>query len=130
MSHGIGSHALKSYHTKHNTEDKMKVIKVYLPLEDNDGKSLDNWHTRFIQSMTEPTSITGFTVTDAKGYWFDGDVQYVDNQRIYEFHLSAEQSVDAEDWLRFRARMMCKMMEQECIYMTIDNQQHFITGDK
>lgn len=119
-----------SNHETHNKEDKMKVIKVYLPLEDNNGKSLDNWHTRFIQSIAPEPCITGFTVTDAKGYWFDNDVQYVDNQRIYEFHLSAEQEVDAEDWLRFRARMMCKMMEQECIYMTIDNEQHFIKEDK
>lgn len=126
-----------SNHETHNKEDKMINVKIYLPLQDNDGNTTEQSHVNFIYAIKcmnkafDGSFIGGFTITEAKGYWFDGDVQYVDNQRIYEFHIEAgTHRVQRLKFLKLRAKVACFQMKQECIYMTIDNEQHFITEDK
>lgn len=113
----------------------MITFKLYVPLHDNDGIENKNVHRDFIYRMKCMNKaigedfIGGFTVSEAVGHWFDNDTHYEDKQRIYEFHVDGE-SGKVEHFLMQQAKIMCKQLKQECIYMTIDNQQHFITEDK
>ena len=107
-------------------------VKIYIPLKDNDGKCVIEAHTDFLESLklerrhrAEPL-IEGFTITEAIGHWFDNDKHYIDNQRIYEFHLSETVEAKAIHELKIMCQMACKQARQECIYMTIDNEQHYI----
>ena len=85
-----------------------------------------------MNNLTDYEHISGFTTYDAIGHWFNDGVHYKDEQRIYEFHLDGESGyyLDVEYFLNLQAKIMCKAFNQECIYMTVDNEQHFITEDK
>ena len=115
----------------------MITIKLYIPLHDNDGIEKMNVHRDFIWRMKCMNKVIedfigGFTVSEAVGHWFDNDTHYEDKQRIYEFHVpdESESYLEVEHFLMSQAKIMCKQLKQECIYMTIDNQQHFIKEDK
>jgi hypothetical protein len=111
-------------------------VKIYIPLQDNDGKCVIEAHTDFLEDIkhmpklveVSRTSrlIEGFTITEAIGHWFDDDKHYIDNQRIYEFHLSETVEVRAIHELKIMCQKACTTARQECIYMTIDNEQHYI----
>ena len=116
-------------HETHNTEDKMINVKIYIPLKDNDGKCVIHAHTDFLESLKAEPMITGFTITEAIGHWFDDDKHYIDNQRIYEFHLSETVEVKAIHELKIMCQMACTTAKQECIYMTIDNEQQYIGAE-
>jgi len=121
----------------------MITIKLYVPLHDNDRNEKMSVHSHFIwriQCINKVESVCnnidafigGFTVSEAVGHWFDNDTHYEDKQRIYEFHVDGESGhyLEVKHFLMQQAKIMCKSLKQECIYMTIDNQQHFITEDK
>lgn len=118
-----------SNQTKHNKEDKMINVKVYIPLKDNDGNCVIQAHTDFLESLKAEPRITGFTITEAIGHWFDDDKHYIDNQRIYEFHLCETVEVKAIYELKLMCQKACATTKQDCIYMTIDNEQHYLGAE-
>ena len=110
----------------------MITIKLYVPLHDNDGNNRPHQHISLMNNLADYEHISGFTTYDAIGHWFNDGVHFKDSQRIYEFHVDGESGyyLDVEYFLMQQAKIMCKSLKQECIYMTIDNEQHFITEDK
>ena len=71
----------------------MQVIKLYLPMKDNEGDDLMFLHGYFIADIKRVrkngnvSRISGFTRFQAEGFWFDGEQAYVDDIKIYEFHV-------------------------------------------
>lgn len=112
----------------------MITIKLYVPLHDNDGQRMLHIHDWLIDRLTINQDVNfkvaGFTTYDAKGYWMDNGQRFTDEQRIYEFHIDEHRKISGSYCIKMIAQNLCKSLRQECIYMTIDNEQHFITEDK
>ena len=105
----------------------MQVIKLYLPMQNNNGDDLMYQHSMFVDKIAEHNDrITGFTRFEAEGFWFDGDMAYKDNIKIYEFHVSNENLAYAYSLLRRHARTLCRRMEQECIYLQVNNETELV----
>lgn len=113
----------------------MITFKLYVPLHDNDGDRMLNVHEWLIDKLTTCNThesnqeINGFTTYDAKGYWMSGGKRYIDENRIYEFHIDEDARTSVEYYLKIIAQRLCSSLKQECIYMTIDGEQHFIGSE-
>lgn len=110
----------------------MRVIKLYLPMKDNDGKSLMPHHSYFIDDMREVrengnvAKISGFTRFKAEGYWFEDRRLFIDDILIYEFHVENRHFGSAYAYLWNEAKRLCKDMEQEAIYLQVDNETELV----
>ena len=112
----------------------MQVIKLYLPMEANNGHDLMCQHVRFIDELSQHSErgnnkdcITGFTRFEAEGFWFgDRVMAYKDNIKIYEFHVSNENMAFAYPLLKRHAETLCRTMEQECIYLQVNNDTELV----
>jgi len=110
----------------------MQVIKLYLPMQDNDGNDLMSLHDHFINDIRDVREngnvarISGFTRFQAEGFWFDGEQAYVDNIKIYEFHVENQHFSKAYAYLWNRAYQLCKDMAQECIYLQVNNDTELV----
>ena len=100
----------------------MQVIKLYLPMKDNDGDDLMYQHASFIDHISEVEKITGFTRFQAEGFWFDNGKAYKDDIKIYEFHVANKDATDVYEILWRHARELCRTMKQECIYLQLNNE--------
>ena len=100
----------------------MQVIKLYLPMKDNDGDDLMYQHASFIDHISDVEKITGFTRFQAEGFWFDDGQAYVDDIKIYEFHVANKDATDVYEILWRHARELCRTMKQECIYLQLNNE--------
>jgi hypothetical protein len=100
----------------------MQVIKLYLPMKDNDGDDLMYQHASFIDHISDVEKITGFTRFQAEGFWFDDGQAYVDDIKIYEFHVANKDATDVYEMLWRHARQLCRTMKQECIYLQLNNE--------
>ena len=105
----------------------MQVIKLYLPMQDNDGDDLMYQHSLFIGDIAEHKDrITGFTRYEAEGFWFDGCVAFKDNIKIYEFHVSNRNVGYVYALLKNHAINLCRDMKQECIYLQLNNETELV----
>lgn len=105
----------------------MQVIKLYLPMQDNNGDDLMYQHSLFIDKVKDKShTITGFTRFEAEGFWFDNDMVYKDNIKIYEFHVSSYHLQYVYDFLRSEAVTLCRNMKQECIYLQLNNDTELV----
>lgn len=105
----------------------MQVIKLYLPMENNNGDDLMYQHNLFIDKVKEKShSITGFTRFEAEGFWFDNGMAYKDNIKIYEFHVSNYYIQYVYDFLRTEALTLCQNMGQEAIYLQMNNDTELV----
>lgn len=114
----------------------MQVIKLYLPMKDNDGHDLMHIHNDFIDKIAlhnksrindnRESEITGFTRYQAEGFWFDGEQAYVDDIKIYEFHVSNKNVGFVYTLLQRHAVNLCRKMEQECIYLQVNNDTEMV----
>ena len=100
----------------------MQVIKLYLPMKDNDGDDLMYQHASFIDHISDVEKITGFTRFQAEGFWFDNGEAYKDDIKIYEFHVANKDATDVYEILWRHARELCRTMKQECIYLQLNNE--------
>ncbi|OUU25809.1 MAG: hypothetical protein CBC04_05920 [Verrucomicrobia bacterium TMED44] len=108
----------------------MQVIKLYLPMKDNDGNDLMYLHSLFIGDIADEDRITGFTRFQAEGFWFDGSTSYKDDVKIYEFHVANKDIGYVHGRLRRHAVTLCRQMKQECIYLQLNNETELVKGDK
>ena len=105
----------------------MQVIKLYLPMKDNDGDDLMWRHSNFIDTISvNKHLITGFTRYQAEGFWFDSDTVYKDDIKIYEFHVSNKDVSIVYRLLRNHARALCLQMKQKCIYLQLNNDTELV----
>jgi hypothetical protein len=110
----------------------MQVIKLYLPMKDNDGNDLMSLHDRFINDIRDVREngnvarISGFTRFQAEGFWFDGEQAYVDDIKIYEFHVENKHFGGASAYLWNQAYQLCNDMKQECIYLQLNNDTELV----
>jgi hypothetical protein len=100
----------------------MQVIKLYLPMKDNDGDDLMYQHASFIDHISDVEKITGFTRFQAEGFWFDNGKAYKDDIKIYEFHVANKDATDVYEMLWRHAKELCRTMKQECIYLQFNNE--------
>jgi hypothetical protein len=106
----------------------MQVIKLYLPMKDNDGHDLMSLHNHFIADIRQVREngnvarISGFTRFQAEGFWFDNDEAYKDDIKIYEFHVENQHFGEAYAYLWKHAYQLCNDMGQECIYLQVNNE--------
>ena len=100
----------------------MQVIKLYLPMKDNDGDDLMYQHASFIDCISDVEKITGFTRFQAEGFWFDNGKAYKDDIKIYEFHVANKDATEVYEMLWRHAKELCRTMRQECIYLQHDNE--------
>lgn len=113
----------------------MQVIKLYLPIKDNDGNDLMSLHGELIRAIKHRRldghkDIEGFTRFEAEGHWFstDGD-HYLDEVKIYEFHVKNENIGSAYKLLKRYAGLLCIDMKQECIYLQLNNDTELVKAD-
>lgn len=110
----------------------MQVIKLYLPMKDNDGDDLMYRHSRFIDEIRQVREngnvarISGFTRFQAEGFWFDGEQAYVDDIKVYEFHVENKHFGEAHAYLWKQAYQLCNDMNQECIYLQTNNETELV----
>lgn len=87
---------------------------LHIPLNDNEGNPFDSLTLGRIESSLL-TSFGAFTVVDAHGVWQDGNVTYLDVQRLYHIDVS-------DDSFGFRLRELAaeirNTLGQECVYVT------------
>ena len=97
-------------------------------MKDNDGNDLMSLHDRFINDIRDVREngnvarISGFTRFQAEGFWFDGEQAYVDDIKIYEFHVANKDATDVYEMLWRHAKELCRTMKQECIYLQFNNE--------
>ena len=91
-------------------------------MKDNDGDDLMYQHASFIDHISDVEKITGFTRFQAEGFWFDDGQSYVDDIKIYEFHVANKDATDVYEILWLHARELCRTMKQECIYLQLNNE--------
>jgi hypothetical protein len=114
----------------------MQVIKLYLPMKDNDGDDLMHIHNNFIDKIAyhnksrindnKESEITGFTRYQAEGFWFDSHEIYKDDIKIYEFHVSNKNVGIAYTLLQRHAVTLCRRMKQKCIYLQLNNDTELV----
>ena len=113
----------------------MQVIKLYLPMKDNDKNDVMSLHGELIRALKHRRldghkDIEGFTRFEAEGHWFstDGD-HYLDEVKIYEFHIKNENISSAYKFLKRSAELLCGDMKQECIYLQLNNDTELVRAD-
>ena len=95
-------------------------------MKDNDGDDLMYQHASFIDHISDVEKITGFTRFQAEGFWFDGEQAYVDDIKIYEFHVENKHFGGASAYLWNQAYQLCNDMKQECIYLQLNNDTELV----
>ncbi len=105
----------------------MQVIKLYLPMQNNEGDDLMSQHDLFIDKVKEKShSITGFTRFEAEGFWFDKEMVFKDKIKIYEFHVSNYYIQYVYDFLKTEALTLRKSMTQEAIYLQLNSDTELV----
>lgn len=105
----------------------MQVIKLYLPMKDNNKADLMHFHDWFMDDISDYNHIiTGFTRFQAEGFWFDDDKTYKDDIKIYEFHVANKFVDNVYSLLRRKAKSLCRKMSQEAIYLQLNSDTELV----
>ena len=103
-------------------------------MKDNNGNDLMPLHDYFIKDIREVREngnvarISGFTRFQAEGFWFDDRRMFRDDIKIYEFHVKNQHIGSAYAYLWNMAKRLCREMEQEAIYLQVDNETELVTA--
>tara|TARA_R100001198_G_C5204203_1_gene192063 strand:- start:491 stop:805 length:315 start_codon:yes stop_codon:yes gene_type:complete len=101
-------------------------------MKDNNGNDLMDIHESFIDDIRDVRAngntarISGFTRYQAEGFWFDDTQAYVDDIKIYEFHVENKHFGEAYAYLWKWSYYSCRDMEQECIYLQANNETELV----
>ena len=105
--------------------------KLYFPLFNNSGESMDNLRTFTIKDIT--MYFGGMTAYRADGYYTmsDGTVKF-DNIEVMEVYFDKDVFTKGSypiDYLKALAGVVCKDAKQECVLLVVDNESMFIESE-
>ena len=91
----------------------MREARLIVPINDNQGKSLDHVHAEIAECLV--SEFGGLTEIEAKGMWFNDARLFAEN--VYFYDVAMEVSKENEKKLVDIAMLAKKLAGQDAIYL-------------